>query len=531
MQHPGRVQRLFLSLTLVVSLVTFPKPSQAAYSPPPIYDLLGVSELIVLGSISKVGIATFQLDVEEVLRGSADGETRLEIEKFEDWVCSSRWQPYQVDQRVVVFLSRDGDSYKLRSAGSEGEFPIFGRDVFVHGYVIDGMDFVEEAGDARIHGYRLPLDVFRSLVSGLSECFAFEIIEGRWRRIGRIQQRCDPTQIEQFQTRSPLHRSVVKGALAAAVSLEEMNQHRACQVSLEPSMAAEAVALIRERGHVALDNWYERKEVKEITVEPDGPFEKVQLNGWPMRPTVTYLPLEDGTLENLGSLLGCENGHLPAVVPLPFSAAADAETPIPPRTSPQVLGLARIPGLFGDYRGLPTEPQDLQLLAEPSVSGATAAWIAHSDQLVSRHLNRETRAAVVRERRGDWIRLVTKNGEEGWVSIKDPESYRSLEWLSKWRQMTVTEDWDGLLYGAPELTAERRRMSPIWREYLVNYSQAVDIEVKETRWIGPILWLHVEVMSASACQGPGYPEVMAEGWIPAHSSEGESAVWFRPTNC
>ncbi|MEM7517933.1 MAG: hypothetical protein AAF368_13545 [Planctomycetota bacterium] len=75
MQHPGRFQTLLCCLLGAAFFAGLSGTSQARRVPTPIYDLFGASELVVIGSISKVGVETFRLDVEEVLRGSASSKS------------------------------------------------------------------------------------------------------------------------------------------------------------------------------------------------------------------------------------------------------------------------------------------------------------------------------------------------------------------------------------------------------------------------------------------------------------------------
>jgi hypothetical protein len=59
------------------------------------------------------------------------------------------------------------------------------------------------------------------------------------------------------------------------------------------------------------------------------------------------------------------------------------------------------------------------------------------------------------------------------------------------------------------------------------------VRVIETRRLAERMWLHVEVMNHSPCNAAasGPPEVVAEGWLPAHISSGEPAVWFASRGC
>ncbi len=204
------------TLSLAVLALCLPGASAARYIPPPLYDLVGYSDLIVVGSIARVEVSTFFLEVEEVLRG-AEPAAVIEIEKFRDWTCAHRWEPYAPGQRVVAFLVREEGPYTLRSAGAEAEFPIDGDEAVVPVHaVLQPRLPTDDSLDARV-----PLDVVRSMITGFPACFEVDLIRGRLRRAERVEIVCDGDALVAYRSRSPLHARLVQMTLTLKERLDE----------------------------------------------------------------------------------------------------------------------------------------------------------------------------------------------------------------------------------------------------------------------------------------------------------------------
>ena len=207
------LRKVLLPAVLAISL---PAAAAARYIPPPLYDLVGFSDLIVVGTISRVEADTFFLEVEEVLRGS-EAKASIEIERFRDWTCSHRWEPYAPGQRVVAFLAREEGSYKLRSAGAEAEFPIYGDRAIVPAFaVLQPRLEIDESLEAGV-----PLDVVRSMITGFSACFELDLVRARFPRVEHVEIVCDGDALEAYRSRSPLHASLVRMTLKLKQRLDE----------------------------------------------------------------------------------------------------------------------------------------------------------------------------------------------------------------------------------------------------------------------------------------------------------------------
>lgn len=53
------------------------------------------------------------------------------VKKFVDWSCASRYDSYQVGQRMLLLLKKEKNHYYIQSAGGEGEIPILNDSVTI----------------------------------------------------------------------------------------------------------------------------------------------------------------------------------------------------------------------------------------------------------------------------------------------------------------------------------------------------------------------------------------------------------------
>jgi hypothetical protein len=85
------------------------------------------------------------------------------------------------------------------------------------------------------------------------------------------------------------------------------------------------------------------------------------------------------------------------------------------------------------------------------------------------------------------------------------------------------------VWGFQPLTdeAERRELATLsWGP------ESWSVQTLGTRQVGDALWVEVEVLSHSPCEGSRTPPtVRAHGWIPAHASSGAPTIWFYSRGC
>ena len=121
---------------IVASILLLPLAAEAKYRALSLNDLLAKSDLVVSGTITKVDAKNFQFKLTEIIVGKCDVKS-IEVKRFVNWPCASRWTEYKSGQKLLLCLSVKRDSsgkaqsYTIRSAGGEGEMPIVDEQVYV----------------------------------------------------------------------------------------------------------------------------------------------------------------------------------------------------------------------------------------------------------------------------------------------------------------------------------------------------------------------------------------------------------------
>lgn len=160
-------------LLCLTAVALFPSFAEAKYNPLKLTDLLGASDLILVGEITRVLDRSFELTISERLAGTYS-EDKITIVRFRDWPCARRWAPYKVGQRVLVCLAikkrrseadgKEVEVYRVRSGGNEGEMPIVGDHAYYLGSDVKLKTESLEAFGHSLRAKKLTLSQVRSLV-------------------------------------------------------------------------------------------------------------------------------------------------------------------------------------------------------------------------------------------------------------------------------------------------------------------------------------------------------------------------------
>ena len=122
-----------------VALAVWPErllADPSRYSPYDPHELALFADLVVVGVIRDVRLETFVVDVEERISEREPAARTLEVRKFVDWTCASRWTTYAVGQRSLFYLRRPrpkpgedpGPTHpRVLGLGNEGECPVTGE--------------------------------------------------------------------------------------------------------------------------------------------------------------------------------------------------------------------------------------------------------------------------------------------------------------------------------------------------------------------------------------------------------------------
>jgi hypothetical protein len=131
-------------------------------------------------------------------------------------------------------------------------------------------------------------------------------------------------------------------------------------------------------------------------------------------------------------------------------------------------------------------------------------------------------AAIALEQRGRWFRLRLETGS-AWVRASDRDEFHPLERLLIDGLAHFTPDWDRRLSERPGASSRNARG--------VTGQDEPSARVIRSETAGAVLWLFVEVMSHSGCEGGEAPRVVDRGWVPAHTASGRPTLWFYSRGC
>lgn len=93
-------------------------------------ELIYFSDLMATGKITNAKGLNFEVELTQVLKGEDPGGA-ITISKFKNIGSKKRWDKYKEGQEVLLFLTKDGDKYKIMGSGGEGEQLIVGEDAYM----------------------------------------------------------------------------------------------------------------------------------------------------------------------------------------------------------------------------------------------------------------------------------------------------------------------------------------------------------------------------------------------------------------
>ena len=220
--------------------------AEGKFSPLGLSNLCGGADLIVLGTICEVhdgtfaidvvqtntGVVatgrevrdgTFAVDVEKVIAGSFE-ETPLEVRKFSDRACGRRRTPYEVGQRVLLFLARgapgEPHTWRIMGGGGEGEMLVEGEVVIPR--VPASPAWAHKHDDAYYtdQPQRVSLEPLLAAIRDHRRCFKFITYPELCGACG-VRQTCAIEEVEELRRRSELHGFLFDETMTLARALVE----------------------------------------------------------------------------------------------------------------------------------------------------------------------------------------------------------------------------------------------------------------------------------------------------------------------
>jgi hypothetical protein len=232
-------------------------------------------------------------------------------------------------------------------------------------------------------------------------------------------------------------------------------------------------------------------------------------------------------------------------------AAVAAAWPVGAHAQERIIGLLSLPEVFGNDVCDRFTPSEVPLHATPGSTPHIGSirvdryWTFQSDlsceglrvgvhrtgtdrvgELPTREFGYEVPGAIVVDARAlgrdRWFKVRLDTGS-AWLRASERDTYYPLEMLISSELAYVTEAFRGgrlsrIAGAAGQVTA-------------AIDSSPQPVRVREFRRMNNRLWLRVEVLSHSFCEGGAMPKVTARGWLPAHDPSGEPTVWFPSRGC
>jgi hypothetical protein len=210
-------------LSLLLMLGMFGMAASVAvamdYEPKPLTELIGTSDLIVEGTIARVGSGAFSLRASNVLVGHREAPV-VEVARFAYWP-GTRWADYAADQTALLFLRKatgdaktGGANWEILGVAGEGEMPADGEAIYITGLRVPGMEEgTYRVGGVDVSGQRVAKRGFFDALKGYRKCFAWKhdpTEDKQW----RVESRCDAQQLEGYRRKSALHEYLVASTQA-----------------------------------------------------------------------------------------------------------------------------------------------------------------------------------------------------------------------------------------------------------------------------------------------------------------------------
>lgn len=236
-----------------------------------------------------------------------------------------------------------------------------------------------------------------------------------------------------------------------------------------------------------------------------------------------------------------------ALLPVTMAAAQSAGPAGENLRQDRVLGLLKLPEVFGNGPCHPFEPSPITLHTAPGGAPLGSirvdqhwSFAPHGGceglqvgvhgagprvELPTLEYANESPAAIVLAAENGWFKIRLATGG-AWLHASARDRFMPLaDLFSEYLTLTaLTAAHSGALFEAPGVMAAGAN-PPL--------PAGTPVRVLEVRAHDDQAWLQVALMSHSVCdvERSGPPEVVGLGWVAAHAPSGEPAVWFSSRGC
>ncbi|HEX4997562.1 MAG TPA: hypothetical protein VFY29_05025 [Terriglobia bacterium] len=223
------------------------------------------------------------------------------------------------------------------------------------------------------------------------------------------------------------------------------------------------------------------------------------------------------------------------------------------QTEEPVVGLLRLPEIYGEYPCQAFKPQRVPFYAAASGAQPPIGFIERVDKpdapqpdceapvVVARQSGSnaapqplpfdesgyEFRTAVVYERSGAWFRIALAKGS-AWIQRRDAGDFVAYPdaLISDSFSTYLRPGWSGEIRAEPARGATAAT-PPAWQAFV---DKEVPIRVLGTRVVDGKVWIRLRFESETCGQTLGELPTL-EAWTPAHRSSGATSIWFHSRGC
>jgi hypothetical protein len=129
-------------------------------------------------------------------------------------------------------------------------------------------------------------------------------------------------------------------------------------------------------------------------------------------------------------------------------------------------------------------------------------------------------AVVVYEKRNNWYRIQLENWS-GWILASTENKFLSLIELLTSHTPYLTSAWDGRVWESPNKGAK----------HVTGAKPGIAVRVFTSKSVDGKLWIEIQLPVEDDCGKRDSTITPMQGWVPAHSKSGDTALWFNSRGC
>jgi len=224
------------------------------------------------------------------------------------------------------------------------------------------------------------------------------------------------------------------------------------------------------------------------------------------------------------------------------------------QTEERVVGLLRLPEIYGDYpcqafeakrvnvyteassehtplavieRVNPILPPERPDCDSPIVVVRRSGVVSGTEPFPSDESGEDFTTAVVYERSGRWFRIALSKGS-GWIQRDNDDGFLPYPeiLISESFQTYLRPGWDGNLWREPGVGSAM----PAPDSWRTHRSEEIPVRITTSRKVGNDIWIRIRFETEVCGKSMGSLPSL-EGWIPAHRASRATSVWFYSRGC